>query len=224
MRWHRKNMLPAYVAFLQEVQYAVQSGMPISKEDVSRYRKLLRTLYVKTLQPTIAPAASLMSALELRQIEELVQSFARENIKQRDKELAGDKEEQLRFREDKIIDFIENLVGNLSDDQLQHIREASRNLPFATVLYLQMREDNQARLIELIRQNHNKEELANFLSLWLLMPEKFRSPDEQTFLQHYEFALDDFIANIFVGLSEQQKANLASNLGKYISDFQGFTL
>jgi hypothetical protein len=57
-----------------------------------------------------------------------------------------------------------------------------------------------------------------------LMPEKFRSPDEQTFLQHYEFALDDFIANIFVGLSEQQKANLASNLGKYISDFQGFTL
>jgi hypothetical protein len=224
MHWHRINMLPAYIAFLQELQHTVQSGMVLKKEDVSRYRQSLRTLYVKTLQPFVYPATNLLSGLEPRQIDELVQSLAKENNKQRDKDLSGNKEDQLRIRAEKIIDFIENQVGNLSEEQLQHIRDESRKLPFATSLYMQMREDNQAKLIELLRQNNNKEELTNYLSLWLLMPEKFRSPAEQAFLHEYELASDDFMAGVYNGLSERQKSNLLSNIEKYITNFQSLSL
>lgn len=223
MLWNRKAMLPEYVKFLQELQHKVQSGNDLKKEDVTAYRKEVRALYVTTLQPTVNPAARLLSEVEPQQIEQLVQSFARENNKQKEKELSGDRDEQLRKRAERTIDFIENLVGSFSDDQLDHIRDASRKLPFATALYLQMKKDNQARLIVLMKEKNNEEELANFLSLWLLMPEKFRNPEEQTLLHEFELASDELIVDIYNGLSERQKKNLLSNIDKYIENFQNLS-
>lgn len=223
MLWNRKAMLPEYVKFLQELQHTVQSGNGLKKEDVTAYRIEARALYVKTLQPTVAPAAALLSEAEPQQIEQLVHSFAGENKKQRDKELSGDRDEQLRKRAERTIDFIENLVGNFSDDQLGHIRDASRKLPFASALYLQMKEDNQTMLIELMKQKSSKEKLANFLSLWLMMPEKFRSPEEQNLLHDFELASDQLIVDIYTGLSERQKNTLLSNIGKYIDSFQNLS-
>ena len=98
MLWHRKMMLPQYVSFLQELQGMVQAGNALNREDVSRLKAEARKLYVKTLQPTVMPAASLLSGIESAQIEELVPSFDSENNKQKDRELAGTQDEQLRKR------------------------------------------------------------------------------------------------------------------------------
>lgn len=220
MLWHRKLILPQYVGFLQELQGIVLAGHALNKEDVTRLRVEVRKLYVKTLQPTVKPAASLLSGIEAVQIEELVTSFARENDKQKDKELSGSLDEQLRKRAERTIDFVENLAGGLTDAQQEKIRELSHNLPFATELYIRLREENQAGLIALLKNNRSERDIAAFLSVWLISPEANRSPEEQKILMSFESAAEEMTVSIFAMLTERQRKTLLKNITKYIDTFQ----
>lgn len=220
MRWHRKDMLPEYVSFLQGLQQTAQSGATLKKEDVARFRSELRTLYVKTLQPTVKPAANLLNGVSAAQIDELATSFAKENKKQKDKELGGSQDEQLRRRAERTIDFMENLVGGFSDRQLDDIREMSHRLPVATGLYIHLREDNQARMLELLRNKRGEDEIAAFLSAWLITPEANRNMDERSMLLAFENASDEMIVSIYEMLTDRQKKTLLRNIVKYIDIFQ----
>ncbi|MFA6901746.1 MAG: DUF6279 family lipoprotein [Gallionellaceae bacterium] len=219
MQWHRREMLPQYVNFLGELQQLAQAGETLKVEDVGRLRVAARKLYVKTLQPTVSPAASLLSGLDAAQIDELVHSFAKENNRQRDKVLTGNLHEQLRKRAERTIDFIESLVGGLTDEQQEKIREQSHKVPFTTALYLRLREDNQAGLIMLLKNNKSDEEIAAFLSGWLMTPEDNRSPDEQDILMSFERATDEMIVTVYAMLNERQRKTLLKNITKYIDSF-----
>lgn len=220
MTWHRKNMLPEYVRFLQALQRTAQSGAALKKDDVARYRSEVRALYVKTLQPAIRPAASLLRGIDAAQIQELAKSFAKENKKQKERELSGSLDEQLRKRAERTIDFLETLVGGFTDKQLEKIRDMSHKLPFATGIYIAQREANQARLIELLENNKGDEEIAATLSTWLLAPDANRSPDERSIMHAFENASDEMIVNVYQMLSDRQKKTLLQNIAKYIDTFQ----
>lgn len=220
MTWHRKNMLAEYVTFLQELQQVAQSGLPLAIPEVARYRTSARALYVRTLQPTVNPAAKLLSSFDTGQVQELVQFFARENNKQRDKELGGSADERLRRRAERTVDFLENLVGNLKDGQLEKIRELNRHLPFATGIYISQRENNQAGLIALLNDKKGENEIADFLASWLLTPEATRTSDERSIMLAFENASDEMIVILYQMLTEHQKNTLLKNIMKYIDTFQ----
>lgn len=220
MLWHRKKMLPEYIRFLQAVQLTAQSGAALKKEDVARFRSEVRALYVKTLQPTVRPAARLLSGIDAAQIQELEKSFAKENKKQKDKELGGEQDERLRKRAERTVDFLENLVGGFNDRQLEQIRDMSHKLPFATGIYISQREDNQAMLIELLRNKKGEEEIAAFLKEWLLTPEEITSTDERSIMHGFETASDEMIVSVYQMLTDRQKKTLMKNIMKYIDTMQ----
>lgn len=220
MLWHRKIMLPEYVDFLQELQRATQADEVLKQADVARLRAKVRALYVKTLQPTIHPAASLLSGVDSEQIDEMVKSFARENKKQKDKELDGNQDEQLSKRSERTVDFLENIVGGFTDEQLLTIRDLSYKLPYATDIYIRLREDNQAGLIEMLRSKKSEAEISDFLSTWLSAPEASRSPDERRIMLAFEAASDEMIVSIYRMLTDRQKKTLQKNISKYINTFQ----
>ncbi len=220
MTWHRHAMLPEYVSFLQELQLFAQSGAPLKKADVSRYRMAVRALYIKTILPVINPAAKLLSGVNAEQVDELALSFARENKKQRDKELSGSQDEQLRKRAERTIDFIENLTGGMNDSQLEKIRELNRNLPYATPLYIAQREDNQNRLVDLLKNHGTEADIMAVLKAWLYTPEAGRSDADHLIMQAFESGSDEMIVSIYQMLTERQKKTLLINIAKYINTFQ----
>jgi hypothetical protein len=217
--WHRRHMLPEYVSALRELLQIVQSGRALNSEDVLRIKLAGRALYVKTVQPAVEPVANLLSDLDAAQVEELVLSFAKENNKQREKYLTGSEEHKLRKRAERTIDFIENLVGGLTDNQLEKIRELSYKLPFAADLYLRLRENNQSGLIGLVGNKKSGKEIASYLSAWLTMPETSRSPEEQSILLSFERGADEMVTEVYAMLNEQQKKSLVKNITKYIETF-----
>lgn len=220
MLWHRNKMLPEYTRFLQAVQHTAQSGAALKKEDVARFRNEARALYVKTLQPAVRPAAKLLSGIDAAQIQELEKSFAKENKKQKDKELGGEQGERLRKRAERTVDFLENLVGGFNDKQLEQIREMSHKLPFATGIYISQREQNQARLIELLSNHAEEGEIAAFLKQWLLTPEAITSPEERSTMHGFETASDEMIVSVYQMLTDRQKKTLLKNIQKYIDTMQ----
>lgn len=220
MLWHRNKMLPEYTRFLQAVQHTAQSGAALKKEDVARFRNEARALYAKTLQPAVRPAAKLLGGIDAAQIQELEKSFAKENKKQKDKELGGEQGERLRKRAERTVDFLENLVGGFNDKQLEQIREMSHKLPFATGIYISQREHNQARLIELLNNHAEEGEIAAFLNSWLLTPEAITSPEERSTMHRFETASDEMIVSVYQMLTDRQKKTLLKNIMKYIDTLQ----
>ena len=220
MTWHRKVMLKEYVLFLQEVQKSAMSDAPLKAEDVHHFRTEVRALYVKTMLPAIPPSARVLSSLEPKQVDELSLSFAKELKKQRDKELSGSAEQQLHRRTERSVDFIENLAGGFTDSQLVKLREMNQQLPFATPLYIAQREDNQLKLIELLKSNKGETEIAALLNSWLRTPELNRSAEDHNIMQAFENGSDEMIANVYQMLNERQKKTLLKNIAKYITTFQ----
>lgn len=222
MTWHRKFMLPEYADFLQRIQAAVQAEAPLKVEDVRRFRTEARSLYIKTMLPAVSPAAILLASLNAEQVDELSLSFGKEIKKIRSKELNGSLEQQLRARTERSIDFIENLTGGLTDKQLQQLRELNNKLPFATPLYLAQREDNQNKLIELLKLKPDDPAtaIATALSSWIVTPELNRSPEDQSVIQAFESGSDEMIVTVYQTLNERQKKTLLTSIAKYINTFQ----
>ncbi len=216
MLWHRKNMLPEYVDFLQQLQRTAQSGEQLKREDATRFRIGVHALYVKIMQPTVRPAAKLLSRLDSAQIEELITSFDKANKKRREKLLGGSPDEQMRKRAERTIDTLENLVGGFSDEQLEKIRGMSNSLPPVSLIYINTREDNQAQMIALLKNKKNEEEIAAFIASWWLATDSTRSSDARSILRTFENATDEMIVSTYEILTDRQRKTLLSNIVKYI--------
>lgn len=220
MLWHRKSMLPEYISFLQEAQKVLQPGLVLKKEDVSRLRNEARYLYIKTLQPTVKPAANMLSKVSSAQIKELLIAFARENNNKKEKELSGDLDEQLRKRSERSIDTIEMLVGSLKDAQLEKIRILNHDVPFATAIYINQRVENQAALISLLENKKSEEEIAIFLDTWLIKPGFNRSVEDINTLLAFESATDEMVVSVYELLTDKQKKTLNKNIANYVNTLQ----
>lgn len=223
MLWHRKNALPEYIVFLQNLNGVAQYGGRSRIEDVAQLRSHLLILYKKTLVPAIRPTAMLLSDLDSRQISELGRAFAKENRERKREILDGSHDDILDKRADKTIDFLEWLAGNLSGEQEQKVREMSRKLPLVSQIFIQHREANQARLIALLNDRAGEEKIAAFMSSWILTPEATRTPQQQRDMQSFETATNEMIVRIHGLLTARQKEHISQLITSYINDMRSLS-
>lgn len=223
LEFHRHKILPEYVVFLQGLLRTTQSGKTLQNADARRMRVELRSLYIQTLRPTIQPVARLLSTVSSAQKEKMRQSLADKN-KLNATELDKNIEARYEERAEKIIDFLESIVGDFSDTQLEKIRILSRELPLADSTVFRQRTLNQAKLMALMNDNKGEELIAAHLSTWLLTPEAYRSPEDQRIIFSLETASEAFIVNLYQMLNERQKKELQQNIVKYIDTFQALSL
>ncbi|OGS96128.1 MAG: hypothetical protein A3H31_11000 [Gallionellales bacterium RIFCSPLOWO2_02_FULL_57_47] len=220
MRWHRKNALPEYTRFLENFHDAIQPDRRVQAEDIARIKDDSYRLYKTTVAPFILPAARLLNTLDSRQIEELRKTLAEMNLEQKEESLSGSDQENLDQRAERTVDFVEGLVGNLSGEQEDKIREMSLRLPFATGHYIEHREANQAALVTLLNNHAGEEKIAAFLWLWLNAPEATRTPLQQQVMLSYDSATDEMSARIYALLTDRQKNRLRKKIISLIKDFQ----
>lgn len=219
MRWHRKNALPEYTAFLQDLNARVDQKS-ISAEDVIHARSEIGRLYKLTMTPLIRPAAHVLSTLDNRQIEELRHTLAEQNHEQREEMLPGTEKEQLTKRAERTIHFVEELVGHLNHDQEEKITEMSLRIPFITTSYIEQREARQARLLSLLINHAGEDKIAALFSQWIDTPEAPTSPQEQQANEAWDSAMNEMIARIFELLTADQKDHLRKKISGYADDLQ----
>ncbi len=220
MRWHRKNALPDYIALLKDAYGVMQQNEYLKPEEIRRLRREYNRLYRKTVEPVIRPAAHMLSTLDSNQIEELAKSYAKKNRKQKDELLYGSEKKNLVMRAERNIDLVSSLVGSLSDGQEEQIRSISIRMPFVAQSYIEVREANQAKLLELLKRKAGEEKIAEFLSSWIVTPDANRTPQQQQAIQSYENAMDGMTAQIYNLLTDRQKAHLREKIATYIGDLQ----
>jgi hypothetical protein len=216
MQWHRKNALPEYIIFLQNLNGAVQYDGRLKAGDIALLRAHLLDLYQKSLAPAVRPAADLLSMLDSRQLQELGGNLAEENRQQLKEQLEISNDAYLDRRADRTVNFLEWLAGNLSAEQEQKVREMSRHLPVVSDIYIRHRQENQSRLIELLNSHAGTEKISAFLTVWIFNPEQTRSPQQQHAIESFEAAADEMIARIHGTLTARQKDHIHKRISSYI--------
>ncbi len=219
MRWHRKEALPGYIAFLKNVNAAIKHEVVVTPDDVMRLRLESTQLYQTTMTPMIRPAAHLLSELDSGQINGLAETFAERNRKQREKMLTGSLQKDLELRAKRHIEFVEDLVGDLSAEQTRKITEMSLYIPFASAHYIGQREAKQAALITLLKEKAGEDKIDALFRQWLIAPAIFRTPQQQQSIAAYESAMNEMTARILELLTTQQKQHLTAKITSYIEDF-----
>ncbi len=220
MQWHRKNALPEYIIFLQNLNGAAQYQGQLKIEEVALLRQHLVSLYQKTMAPAISPAAELLSMLDSGQIQELDKHLGEENQQYLDEHLKVSREVYLKKRADKTVNFIEWLAGDLSAGQEQQIRDMSRHIPVVVDQYIRHRQENQSRLIALLNGHAGEDKIAAFLSSWIFTPEETRTPEQQLAMQTLERASDEMTVNIHALLTAKQKNHIHKMISSYIDDMR----
>lgn len=220
LNWHRKHALPEYINFLQNLNGAAQYEGRLKTDRIAQLRAQLMDLYHKTLQPAVRPAAEILSSLDSRQIRELSDNLAKENSKQMQELQDMGRDGYLDKRADDTLDFLEGLVGDLSREQRKQIRNMSRQLPAVREAYLEQRYANQRRLIRMLNEHAGTDQVAAFISLWLLAPDATRTSQQRIAIHAFETASDEMIAHIQWMLTDRQKARLNKQLSRYIDELR----
>jgi len=223
MAWHRKDALPEYIIFLQNLNGVAQYDGQLKVEEVARLRTHLHGLYKKTLLPAIQPTAKLLSNLDSLQVQGLGKTFVRDIQKQKKELTGGSDDENLDKRAEKTIDFLEWLAGSLSSDQESEIREMSRRLPFVSHIYIHYREANQGNLIAQLNAHAGTEKIAAFLSAWMFTPEQTRTAQHEHVIQSFENASDEMIVKIHGLLTPMQKDHVRKLITSYIEDMRSLS-
>jgi hypothetical protein len=220
MQWHRKVALPEYIIFLQNLNGAVQYNGRLSIAEIDQLRKQLLDLYKRTLMPAVAPATGILISMDSTQIEELARNLAEENRQHRQEQPDSGSDQYLDKRADKTISFVEWLAGDLSREQERQIRKMSHQLPLVSDIYMQQRENNQGRLIGLLKAHAGKEKISAFLSSWTLTPEANRTPLQQHAIESFNLAADAMIVDIHGLLTDKQKDHIHKMISSYIDDMR----
>jgi hypothetical protein len=220
MRWHRKYALPEYINFLQNLNGVAQYQGQLKVEQVALLRNNLIGLYRQTMVPAIPPAAKLLVSLDSMQIQELDRTLAEDSQEHKQEEIEGSLDDNLDKRAKKTLSFLVWLVGNLSNEQEQKIREMSRRLPFVSPIFIEIHEANQRKLIELLNGHASAEDIAANMSSWILTPEATRSPKQQRVIQSFETGVDEMIVQVHGLLTPRQKAHLNEMISAYIADMR----
>jgi len=220
MHWHRKNALPEYIIFLESLNKAIPSDVPLTEDKVADFRAELRHLYKMTITPTIRPTAKILTGLDSQQISELSVAFANKIQEQRDESLNGNLEEFLDKRSKKILDFIEWLAGNLSREQSNKVKQLNSQLPLVGELFIAFREKNQKTLLKLMNNHADETQVSAHLTAWMINPESKRSSIQQQRIKNFEKESDYMITQIHTLLTAQQKIHLRNKFASYIEDMQ----
>lgn len=220
MRWHRKNALPEYIAFLQDLEVLANRDSALTRADVIHIRSEISRLYKFTATPFIVPSAHVLSTLNSPQIEELRKTLSKQNHEQREEMLSDNRQEELSKRADGYIHFVEGLVGHLSTEQEDNIRRMSTRIPYVTRHYIEHREAMQVKLILLLRNHAGEDKIAALFSQWINSGPAPATPQERQIFEDYDNAMNEMIAGISEMLTPPQKAQLRKTIADHIEDFQ----
>lgn len=173
MRWHRYKGVPVHIRFLAETQRRVADG--VAPDEIfwffDQYREQLR-LIVERLS---ADSVQFLMQLEEEQIDGFAEQLKEEN-EAYDVRLNMSVEERRAHRADSTIEFLEEWLGGLSDEQESEVRKLSQALPDRFEPWYRKRLERQQSFIKTLRTGKEPDKISQGL-LEMLLPAPQRKDD-----------------------------------------------
>jgi len=218
--WHRREELPHYAQLFDEAARRIERGL--SRADVEWALTAVRGRSQVLARRAASDLAPLLLTLNARQLDELEQSFARNNRKFYAAKLPNDPEEAIETRAEWLSDQLAVWTGSLNPAQRRRVEELVRAFPEFPALRLDNRERRQADLLRMLRQRDDpaaRTRLVAFLS----NPEASRTERYHATMVAWESQFVDLLVDLDRSLSPRQRAAAVQRLHGYAAEFRGLS-
>ena len=211
--WHREAALPEYARVAEEA--AVRLGKGLSRDDlVWGYDSLLAHAR-HSLRAAAQRIAPLLDHLTLEQVAYMEQGFAEDNRKFERENLRGSEEERRKRRAQRVEERLEDWVGNLSQAQVERVRQYSARAPLYDEMRYRERRRFQAEVAGMVRARRAQELLPERLAWW----ERGRDPEYAQASRANREELFALLLDLDRSLSGAQRARAQDSLRRYARDF-----
>ena len=211
--WHREAALPEYALVAEEA--AVRLGKGLSRDDLVWGYDSLVAHARQSLRAAAQRIAPLLDRLTPEQAAYMEHGFAKDNRKFERENLRGSEEERRKRRAQRVEERLEDWVGNLSQAQVERVRQYSARAPLYDEMRYRDRQRFQAEVAGMVRARRAHELLPERLAWW----ERGRDPAYEQASQANRQEFFALLLDLDRSLSEAQRARARDNLRRYAGDF-----
>jgi hypothetical protein len=158
----------------------------------------------------------MLDRLTPEQVQHIEQGIAEENRKFARENLRGSERERRERRAQRIIDRLEDWLGNLSKAQVERIRQYSERAPLIDELRDRDNKRLQADVLAIIRAREAQKRLAERMVNW----EKGRDPAYAAARQASWHDFYTLLLDIDRMETREQRARAVAQLRRYAEDFR----
>ena len=212
--WHRKNALPQYARLSEEAARRVAKGL--SREDLVWGYDAMVAHARQSLRFAAERIAPLLDRLTPQQVAHLEKRLAEDNRKFERDYLRGSEGERRKRRAKRVGERLEDWVGNLSQAQLEKVRQFSERTPLYDELRGRNRKRMQAELLDMIRKREAQKRLPDWIANW----ERGRDPAHLAASERFRQEYSALLLELDKTLTPQQRSRAEGNFRRYAEDFR----
>lgn len=211
LEWHRKNQIPFYIQTLNELEDEVKSELTpgfLKRFYFAHEKGWMELKYHIT--PTMA---GLLKTLSSSQVDELDENMQEQEQELRKKYVEKSQEKLTKERAERMIDRMEDWIGDLNDKQKQLVVNWSHEVKKVADQWAYSRQQWQSNFIRIVRESRSTPEFN------ALMMEHFQNsrkywPEGYEAAYYYNVDLTlKMIADIAKVMSGKQKKEFLENIG-----------
>ncbi|MAR91405.1 MAG: DUF6279 family lipoprotein [Pseudomonadota bacterium] len=216
--WHRRDQLPQYAAFLEQVAQQVEQGL--DREQIAaieaRTGELAQTLVDRMLEDLI----QLLGTVNDRQVEQLFQQLEEDNREYRQEyvDLSADEQRQQRLRD--VIRYAERWTGPLTAEQEARLGEWADRFALMGPEVERARLAWQYELRRILEMRGQPEVYAAAFRSLIANPDIGYTPELDAKLAHNSELVVDLYLELDETLTPRQRRHMVDKLRDYAEDFR----
>jgi hypothetical protein len=213
LAWHRAQALPQYARFADQARARIARGA--SQADLVWGYDAIRQQSREGLRRAGAELGDFLDRLSPAQLEHLERRFAEDNRKFEREWLEGGPAERSRGRLKRIVNAMEDWLGELSDAQRERVRQFNDSAPLNGELRARERGRRQAELLAMLRARDSARGLGDWAAEW----DRGREPALAAASRAYVGGFLAMLADVERTLSPRQRERAIARLREHARDF-----
>ncbi len=218
LQWHRREQLPLYAEFLEDVAGRAKRGLkPSDIATIQRRTEELAQAMVIQLQPDMIELFAMASD---KQVEKLFRKFAEDDARFRKEYLEVSAREQRRQRAKEALLYVERWTGSLRKEQRKMIDDWSQSYELMAEELLETRTAWQQEFRRILDMRQDRPAYEAAFKQLLANPTFGRSDALQQKYDRNEQAVIALYLQLDHSLSPDQRTRMVKKLRSYADDFR----
>ncbi len=213
--WHRSVELPRYAAFFNTIKDA--QSEPMGPQQVLLFFDEIQEMWVTLLDESMPDLLLLAQDFSDKQVQQIDRALLADNAELQDKHGNRSDAEQRRYYREKMLENLEDWIGNITEEQEEIVYNWSLTRINTTAGWLEHRNKWRERFIELLGERSSPE-FNTQMQQFLLEPQEFYIPSYRHAVEENRLGFAQLIADLSATLTSGQRVHFQQELAGVIGD------
>ena len=215
--WHRTKQIPQYVTLLKRIGREFEDGL--KEDELQDMVQTYEQLHNRLLEHLIDEGSPFLSSLQQSQIQYFRETIAEEN-QEFIEEIGETPEEQLLWRIEETIDWMEDWVGSLTSTQHAAIVKHGKELALFKPSWADNHVYRRQHLIRYLSTSPTPKLIAQEITNWFYIPPTKTLPGYESNIPKRKRNFIQLMLKIDGILSDDQRTRGLTNLQDLIQDLE----